>query len=120
MLTRQELITYCLTFPGAYEDYPFNEDSAAPGAWTVMRCLNNRKSFALLFDRGGVLNINLKCEPMYADLLRSAYPSVIPAYHMNKTHWNGVLLDGSIPDEEILSWISASYELVRPKLRRKK
>lgn len=120
MLTRRALIDYCLTFPGAYEDYPFDEDAAAPDAWTVLRCRGNRKSFALIFERNGALTVNLKCEPMLADLLRGAYAAVTPAYHMNKTHWNGVRIDGSIPEEEIFSWISASYELVRPKRRAKK
>ncbi len=119
MLTRSELIDYCLTFPGAYEDYPFDEDSAAAGAWTVMRSSVNHKSFALIFERNGFININLKCEPMYADLLRSIYPSVIPAYHMNKVHWNGVILDGSIPESEVLAWIGQSYDLIKPKSKGK-
>ena len=115
MLSKRELIAYCLTFPGAYEDYPFDEDAALPGAWAVMRHNVNRKSFALIFERDGLVNINLKCEPMYADLLRNVYPSVIPAYHMNKVHWNGVIIDGSIPKDEIFTWISQSYDLIRPK-----
>jgi predicted DNA-binding protein (MmcQ/YjbR family) len=115
MLSKRELIRYCLTFPGAYEDYPFDEDSASDGAWTVMRHRANKKSFAFIFERAGLININLKCEPMYADLLRSVYPSVIPAYHMNKVHWNGVIIDGSVPDDELFSWIGQSYDLIKPK-----
>lgn len=114
-MTKQELIDYCLTFPGAYEDYPFDEDSASADAWTVMRHRVNKKSFAFLFQRGDFVNINLKCEPMFADLLRRVYPGVIPAYHMNKVHWNGVILDGSIPQEEIFRWIRNSYDLIKPK-----
>jgi predicted DNA-binding protein (MmcQ/YjbR family) len=119
MLTKRGLIDYCLAFPGAFEDYPFDVDSASEEAWTVMRHRTNKKSFAFIFMRGGLININLKCEPMYADLLRSVYPSVIPAYHMNKVHWNGVIIDGSIPDEEIFSWICLSYELIKPKQKLK-
>jgi predicted DNA-binding protein (MmcQ/YjbR family) len=117
MLTKKDLIDYCLTFPGAYEDYPFDKDSAAANAWTVMRHNKSKKSFAFIFERGGFVNINLKCEPMQADFLRSVYPSVIPAYHMNKVHWNGIILDGSIPDEEIFNWIRNSYDSIKPKIR---
>jgi len=120
MMTKQQCIDFCLTFPGAYEDYPFDEDSAAAGAWAVMRNRGNKKSFALIFERGGFVNINLKCDPMYADLLRNVYPSVIPAYHMNKVHWNGVILDGSIPDQEIIQWIINSHDLIKPKQKAKK
>lgn len=119
MLTRRELIEYCLTFPGAYEDYPFDGDSAAADAWALMRHHKNHKSFAFIFERGGFVNINLKCEPMYADLLRSVYPCVIPAYHMNKVHWNSVILDGSIQKEELFAWIAQSYELTAPKCTKK-
>ncbi len=119
MLTKRELIEYCLTFPGAYEDYPFDEDSASADAWTVMRHRENQKSFAFIFERGGFVNINLKCEPMHADLLRGVYQSVNPAYHMNKVHWNGVTIDGSIPENEIFAWIGQSYGLTAPKQKQK-
>jgi len=115
MLTKKDLIEYCLTFPGAYEDYPFDKDSTAANAWTVMRHNKSKKSFAFIFERGGFVNINLKCEPMQADFLRSVYHSVIPAYHMNKVHWNGIVVDGSIPDEEIFNWIQNSYDITKPK-----
>ncbi len=120
MVTRQQLIDYCLTFSGSYEDYPFTRNTASMGVWTVMRHHTNRKGFAFIFERGGFVTINLKCEPMHADLLRSVYPSVIPAYHMNKTHWNTVIIDGSIADEEIFSWIRQSYGLTEPKQKAKK
>ncbi len=118
-MTKRELIDYCLTFPGAYEDYPFDDDAAAAEAWTVMRHHANRKSFAFIFERNGYVNINLKCDPMYADLLRGVYQSVIPAYHMNKTHWNGVILDGSIPESELFGWIAQSFDLTAQKKKKK-
>lgn len=58
-MTRQDLIDFCLTFPAAYEDYPF-DDIADPGAWTVMRHRANKKSFALIYERNGKLCANLK------------------------------------------------------------
>ena len=119
MLTKRELIDYCLTYPDAYEDYPFDEDSAAADAWTVMRHRGNQKSFALIYERGGALRVNLKCEPMYADLLRGVYPGVTPAYHMNKVHWNTVTPASGIPEEELFAWIRQSYELTKTKPKNK-
>lgn len=108
---RREWIACCMELPGAYEDYPFDRDPGAPDAWTVMRHRQNRKAFAFLYVRGGFLNLNLKCEPMFAGLLRGAYAAVTPAYHMNKTHWNTVRLDGSVPEAELKAWIRQSFDL---------
>lgn len=105
---RRVLIDYCMTFSGAYEDYPFHDAN-----WTVMRAAN-RKMFAAIYERNGFLQLNVKCDPMEADLLRSVYPSVNPAYHMNKQHWNTVTMDGTVPEEEILQMIQKSYALVKP------
>ncbi len=116
-MLRQELINYCLTYPDSYEDYPFDDDSGSAQAWTVMRHRANRKSFAFIFERGGLLCVNLKCEPMQADFLRSVYPGVTPAHHMNKVHWNSVILDGSIPEKEVFAWIGQSYELIKPRIK---
>ena len=111
MKTKREAIDYCLGLPGAYEDYPFDD-----GEWTVMRHRENRKSFCMIFLREGHTWLNLKCEPMEADFLRRAYGAVIPAYHMNKVHWNSVILDGSVPEEEIFRMIRMSFDLTRPPL----
>lgn len=119
MPDRKNLIEYCLRLPGAYEDYPFDDDPSSPGAWTVMRHRENRKSFALIFEHDGALNLNLKCDPAEADFLRGIYRSVIPAYHMNKEHWIGVLLDGGVPEEVLYAWIDASYRCTIPKRKRK-
>lgn len=110
---RTEWIAYCLTLPGSYEDYPFGEE------WTVMRHRENRKSFALIYERNGIWWANLKAEPMEADFLRSAFSGVQPAYHMNKTHWNSVALDGSVPEEEVRRMIRRSFELTMPHRNRK-
>jgi predicted DNA-binding protein (MmcQ/YjbR family) len=66
----------------------------------------------VLANLEGDLSINIKCDPAIALGLREKYASVIPGYHMNKKHWNTVLLDGTIPDKEILEWIDNSYDLV--------
>jgi len=57
-------------------------------------------------------SVNLKCDPERAMQLREEFPAVLPGYHMSKKHWNTVLMDGSIPDKTIRSWIDDSYDLV--------
>lgn len=118
-MTRQELIDFCLTFPAAYEDYPF-DNIAGAGVWTVMRHGTNKKSFALIYERNGKLCVNLKCEPLEADFLRQVFVDVIPAYHMNKVHWNTIILGGDVPENELKWMISRSYDLIKPKMREKK
>jgi predicted DNA-binding protein (MmcQ/YjbR family) len=95
---------YCLAKPEVSEGFPFGENTL------VLKVKG--KIFALA-NLDGDLSINLKCEPAFALELREKYPSVIPGYHMNKKHWNTVLIDGSIPDSEIFSWIDHSYSLVK-------
>ena len=114
-MTRRELIDYCLTFPAAYEDYPFSETPGL-GVWTVMRHRSNKKSFALINERNGRLNANLKCDPLEAILLRRIFADVTPGYHMNKAHWNTVTLGGDVPDDEVKRLVERSYELIKPKM----
>jgi predicted DNA-binding protein (MmcQ/YjbR family) len=118
-MTRQALIDYCLTLPAAYEDYPF-DNIADPGAWAVMRHRSNKKSFALIYERNGKLCVNLKCDPFEADFLRQAFADVNPAYHMNKQHWNTVTPGGDVPEEVLKRMVGNSYDLTRPKVRKRK
>jgi predicted DNA-binding protein (MmcQ/YjbR family) len=97
---------YCITKKGADESFPFGDDTL------VFK--TNGKIFALV-NLDGDLSINLKCDPALALELRERHPSVIPGYHMNKKHWNTVLLDGSVPDKEVFSWIDHSYDLITGK-----
>ena len=121
-MIRRELIDLCLTFPGAYEDYPF-DDLTAGNPWTVMRHRGNKKGFAHIYERGGRLCVNLKCDPLEAGLLRSAFQNVTPGYHMNKTHWNTVRLGGDsadrhacdVPEEELKRMVGLSFALTGPK-----
>ncbi|MDD3229380.1 MAG: MmcQ/YjbR family DNA-binding protein [Oscillospiraceae bacterium] len=112
-MTRAELIAYCLTYPGAVEDYPFEDHSS-----TILRHAANRKWFALIFERDGKLCINLKCEPLEADFFRQIWKSVSPGWHMNKEHWNTVALGGDVPDDELRGMISRSFDLTKPKLKK--
>ena len=108
ILTKQELIDYCLTYQDCYEDYPFKDDTN----WAVMRHKSNKKIFAMFFEWNGKLCTNLKCEPMRAEFLRNAVKGVIPGYHMNKTHWNTVFIN-EVNDEELFDMISHSYSITQ-------
>lgn len=114
MKERAEVIAYCLTFEDVYEDEPFHDPN-----WTVMRHKENRKVFAWVFERQGHIWVNVKCDPEWRDFWRSAYPSVLPAYHLNKEHWNSVILDGTVPDRDVMRMIEESYGLTKPKKRAK-
>ena len=118
-MTRQELIDFCLTFPTAYEDYPF-DDIVDAAAWTVMRHRTNQKGFAHIYERSGKLCVNLKCDPLEADFLRQAFAGVTSAYHMNKEHWNTVTLGSDLPERELKWMIEKSYDLIKPKVRKQK
>ncbi len=97
------LRAYCLSKPGAAETFPFGDDVR------VFKVMG--KMFALL-PVAAPLNISLKCEPTWAQILRSTYPAIQAGYHLNKEHWNTVHLDGTIPDDEVKTMIDHSYELV--------
>ncbi len=94
---------YCLNKPFVTEEFPFDEDTP------VYKVCG--KIFLLAgFDVP--CKINLKCEPEKAIELREIYDSVQPGYHMNKTHWNTITLDGSINWRTLRDWIDDSYNLV--------
>jgi predicted DNA-binding protein (MmcQ/YjbR family) len=102
-MERHDLRAYCLSKLGAREDFPFGEDVA------VLKVAD--KMFALL-PVSGPVSISLKCDPAWAVVLRDTYPAVTPGYHLNKRHWNSLLMDGTIPDEEVQEMIDHSYDLV--------
>jgi predicted DNA-binding protein (MmcQ/YjbR family) len=74
--------------------------------------------FALSRLAGDPLSVSLKCEPLLAEQLRAAHPAITAGYHLNKRHWNTVLIDGSLPDETISDMIEDSYDLVLSHLPR--
>lgn len=96
--------------PEAWLDFPFGAD--------VYVFKVKDKMFATLVWLEDLARINLKCEPEQAQMLREVFAAVLPGYHMNKTHWNTVLLDSSIPDGEVERMIDHSYGLVVRKLPR--
>ncbi len=95
---------YCLQKPGVVEDMPFGEDHL------VFKV--GGKMFALVALDEVPASANLKCDPDRALELRDRYEEVRPGYHMNKKHWNTVVIDGGIPDAEVRAMIDHSYDLV--------
>ncbi len=105
-----ELRDHCLSFTGAEETFPFGPETS------VFKVAG--KVFALSQLAADSLRVSLKCEPQLAEALRQAHTAVIPGYHLNKRHWNTVIIDGSVSDEAIRDMIEDSYDLVVSKLPR--
>jgi predicted DNA-binding protein (MmcQ/YjbR family) len=104
----QELETYVLSFPNTRIDFPFGEEVAVYKA----RVGEEEKMYALIPTNKAPLQISLKCDPTLAMLLREQYESVMEGYHLNKKHWNTILLSGQLSDEEVRDLIAHSYYLV--------
>lgn len=112
---RETVIAHCKgTFPDVWEDYPFHDSN-----WTVLRHRGNKKSFALVYQREGRIWVNVKCSPEWRDFWRDTYPGVIPGYHMNKEHWNTIILDGTVPPEDIRTMLAESWQLTAPRRKEK-
>lgn len=109
-ITLQSLRRYCGNKPGSQETFPFGEEALVFKVMGKMYALTNIKS--------EVLSVNLKCDPDWSNILRGHYEAVRPGYHMNKKHWNTVVIDGSIPDDEIWEMVDHSYNLVVQGLRK--
>ena len=107
----QEVESILLEKQASYIDYPFGDE--------IMVLKIASKMFALLPLIDNPLRINLKCEPNDAIAYREIYDSVVPGYHMNKKHWNTVILDDTIPKEILIEMIEDSYNLVFKKLTKK-
>jgi predicted DNA-binding protein (MmcQ/YjbR family) len=99
-----ELRDHCLSFAGAEETFPFGPETS------VFKV--GGKMFALSQLGADSLRVSLKCEPALAEGLRGAHAAVIPGYHLNKRHWNTVIIDGSLPEQMIKDMIEDSYDLV--------
>jgi predicted DNA-binding protein (MmcQ/YjbR family) len=111
-VTRAEAHQACKSCPDAVETHPFGPDTAV---YKV-----GGKMFALIPASADPPTISLKCDPEWAEVLRNAYDAVRPGYHLNKKHWNTVVLDGSVPDDELTELIEHSYTLVAESVQRKR
>jgi predicted DNA-binding protein (MmcQ/YjbR family) len=110
-MTHKEVEEYLLEFPNTFLDYPFGEGVA------VYKIGNSQqpsegKMFALISEGKEPVNLSLKCDPQLATVLRDKYETVMPGYHLNKKHWNTLVLTGQIPWEDIKGLIRHSYDLV--------
>lgn len=95
---------YILEMPNSVREYPFGETTAV---YKV-----GDKMFALMDEKKSPVNLSLKCDPLLAETLRERYESVLPGYHLNKKHWNTLILSGQLSWEEVKDLIRHSYQLV--------
>ena len=95
---------YILKMPNSVLEYPFGEGTAV--------YKTNDKIFAIITEKSDPLRLSLKCDPQLAVILREKYETVMPGYHLNKKHWNTIVLTGQLPWEEVQGLILHSYNLV--------
>ena len=107
-MTAARLRRACLALPGAEETFPFGPENS------VFKVAG--RMFALSPLKRKPLRVSVKCEPALAEGLRAAHAAIIPGYHLNKRHWNTVILDGSLPERMVVEMIEDSYDLVVAKL----
>jgi predicted DNA-binding protein (MmcQ/YjbR family) len=100
---------YCLSKPRAEETLPFGPD-------TLVYKVDG-KAFLLTGLDSEDLRFNVKCDPDKALELREEFTFVLPGWHMNKKHWNTILVDGSVPAKQLKEWIDDSYDLVAAKAK---
>lgn len=103
-MNHKQVEDYILEMPNAVREYPFGEGVAV---YKV-----NDKMFALIQEGSAPLQVSLKCDPLLAKDLREKYETVMPGYHLNKKHWNTIILSGQLPWEDIRGFIVHSYHLV--------
>ncbi|HET6990712.1 MAG TPA: MmcQ/YjbR family DNA-binding protein [Bacteroidia bacterium] len=107
----EELREYCISKPGVEETTPFGPDTL------VFKVIG--KAFLLTGFENSPMRFNVKCDPEKAIDLRERYACVLPGWHMNKKHWNTIVVDGSVSTKLIKEWIDHSYQLVVDSLPKK-
>ena len=105
MKKHKEVEEYILSMLNSRLDYPF-------GPTTAVYKAGNDKMFALIEEDSDPLRISLKCDPNLSLILRDKYESVSPGWHLNKKHWNTIILSGQLSDREVRDLIRHSFELV--------
>lgn len=106
----EEYRDFCMAKRGVTEGFPFDENTLVFKVMGKMFALANVDQF---------VSVNLKCDPDDAIDLRERYHAVKPGYHMSKVHWNTILIDADVTDEQIYGWINDSYNLVVKSLTKK-
>lgn len=107
-MDHKKLEEIILSMPTAWLDYPFGKDVAV----YKIGPKDDGKMFALVPENTDPLKVSLKCDPTLAIHLREKYESVMPGYHLNKKHWNTIVLAGQLTDQDIKDLVRHSYELV--------
>lgn len=107
MYTRREAIEFGLTFESTYLDTPFKDTN-----WQLVRVKESKKAFLWIYEKDDLINLNVKVDPQWRDFWRQTYEAVIPGYHQNKDHWNTIILDGSVPNDDIKRMIAESYDII--------
>ena len=113
-MTRQQYLDFCRNIVGATVDQPFEDDFYS---W-IARHRDTGKWFAAILVHDGRDFVNLKCDPIEAEFLRSVYSGIEPGYHMNKTHWNTVYFDSDVSDELLRELTMVSFRLTERKKKR--
>ena len=107
----ETLREYCLSKPDAEESFPFGPETLVFKVWGKVFLLTGLDSPDLRF--------NVKCDPNKAIELREEFPCILPGFHMNKKHWNTIVVDGSVSAKQLKEWIDWSYNLVAGKKKSK-
>ena len=107
----QEIINFCLTLSKTFEDRPFQDDYET----VVMKHIDNKKWYALIMKVQDKTYLNVKTNPEYSELLRNSYKYIVPGYHMNKQHWNTIIISDEVDVSLVKELIEQSYELTRKK-----
>ena len=109
-MTLKEIHEYLLGFPNTWLDFPFGEEVSV---YKIGHSENGKgKMFALIAENSKPVRISLKCDPLLAEKLRETYETVLPGYHLNKKHWNTIIVTGQVPDDELKDFMRLSYDLV--------
>ena len=109
MIKREKIINYIKEKYNTNPEYLWDDTKDA----AIFRHKNNKKWFALIMNVKNEEYINVKTNPDYSDLLRNTYDYVIPAYHMNKEHWNTVIISKDVNETLLYELIDQSYELTK-------
>ena len=109
MIKREKIINYIKEKYDANPEYLWDDTPDA----AIFRNKNNRKWFALIMKVKDEEYVNVKTNPDYSDLLRNTYDYIIPAYHMNKEHWNTVIISKAVNETLLYELIDQSYELTK-------
>lgn len=108
-MSKEEIIRYCLTLQNTFKDYPFTDDYET----ITMKHSENNKWFALVKEVKGKLYLNVKTEPEYLELLRKSCAYIVPGYHMNKQHWNTIVVNDCTDFDLLKDLIKESYNLTK-------